>query len=156
MSVVKWIKRKPRLASLIGEPGGATVRAALDAVKVSLEPLREQCLGAVDEHISALEVLVAEGEPDDLLATLETVYARASGVLDAAGPFDLEDVCKAAWSLCELSDRYTRMGRGDWRAIEVHVQALRLLRRLPRDGVEARRSVLAGLAELLSVAPVAP
>ena len=155
MSVVKWIMRPPRLASLVRQSGGVTVGRALEAVPLHVEPLREQCLAAVDDHIAALEALVAEGEPEDRAAALKAVYGRAAGVLDAAGPFDLEDVCKAAWSLCELVDRYGRAGRADWRAVEVHVQALHLLRHMPAGAVAERRQLLAGLGEQLSAAATA-
>lgn len=154
MSVVQWIRKKPRLSTLIDQPGGVTVRKALNQAKVDLEPMRAEAMSLIDGHIKVLEALVVEGMGQDRAAYLRKLYEGGTGVLDSAGPFDLEDVCSAAYSLCELVDRYERTGvECDERAVAVHVQSLRLLVTMGSGTPEARLPVLEGLQRVLARVP---
>jgi hypothetical protein len=58
---------------------------------------------------------------------VDAVYEESSTVLDIAGLFNQRVLCDAAYSLCELTDRLRTLGRQDWQAIGVHVNALRLI-----------------------------
>ncbi len=155
MAVIQWIRKKPRLASLIEQPGGVSVRKALNEAVVVLEPMRKEALSLIDGHIKVLEALVEAGIGNDREGYLRQLYERATAVLDSAGPFDLEDVCAAAYSLCELVDRYERTGVAcDERAVAVHVRALRLLVTMGSGTPEARLPVLEGLQRVLARVPV--
>ncbi len=154
MSTVTFILKKPRLSTLVDQPGGTSTRSALKAVNEALEPLRAEGHARVGLAISELEAALAEADrtPRDALLTL--LYARATAVLDAAGPFGLDDLCRAAFSLCELADRYGRNDRPvDVRGVAVHVQALRLLHGSADMPAEARSAVLDGLARVLERLP---
>lgn len=152
MSVVKWIRKKSRLSQLINQPGGVTVRNALARAEENLAEMRDDCLTAIVEAVTSLEKML-EGKVTEPGPWLDEVYRLASSVLDASGPFGLEDVAAAAFSLCELADRLQSAGRCEKPWVEVHVRALRLLLQLPPEAVEGRRELLAGLERVLSKAP---
>ncbi len=152
MSVVKWIRKKSRLSQLIGQPGGVTVRSALAGAEENLSALRDDCIAAVVEAVTSLEQLM-ETEPADPIAWLEEAYRLSSSILDAAGPFGLDDVAAAAFSLCDLADRLANAGRLEKEWVAVHVRSLRLLLQLPADAAEGRREVLAGLERVTARAP---
>lgn len=152
MSVVKWIRKKSRLSQLIEQPGGMTMRRALEQAGDNVASLREECLAAVVEAVTALERLMDEPAADEG-AWLDEVYRLSANVLDVIGPFEMDDIASAAFSLCDLADRLRASGkcRRDW--VMVHVQALRLLLQLPADAAEGRREVLAGLERVTARAP---
>ena len=153
MGVVKWIMKKPRLSTLVDQAGGMSARSALKAADELLEPMREEGRERVEAAISGLEQSLAAPTPDRA-AYLATLYDQGSAVMDAAGPFGLDDLCKAAFSLCELVDRYTRIDRSvDPRGIQVHVQALRLLSTPGAVPPAARHTVLDGLNRVLDRVP---
>ena len=154
MGVVTWIRKKPRLSNLVDQPGGMSARSALKAVEELLEPMREEGRERVEASIAALESTLAASDGFDRAVLLSTLYAQATTVLDAAGPFGLDDLCSAAFSLCELSDRYSRIETPvDVRAVEVHVHALRLFNTSGALPDAARDAVLGGLARVLERLP---
>jgi hypothetical protein len=154
MGVVTWIRKKPRLSNLVDQPGGMSARSALKAVEELLEPMREEGRERVEASIAALEGTLAASDGLGRAVLLSTLYAQATTVLDAAGPFGLDDLCSAAFSLCELSDRYSRIETPvDVRAVEVHVQALRLFNTSGTLPDAARDAVLGGLARVLERLP---
>ncbi|MDO9223183.1 MAG: chemotaxis protein CheE [Caulobacter sp.] len=148
MTVVTWFRKRPRLASLIDSSGGMTVIKALRSAEANTAPLREEALAAVDGILTDLEALTAV-RPDEPAADLARVYVLSASLLDVAGPFGLEDMCKAAYSLCDLVDRQTRAGRCDMPPVQVHVASLRVLAQAGQSA-EARAQVLSGLELLLA------
>lgn len=154
MSVVTWIMKKPPLSALVDQPGGMSVRTGLKAASELLEPLREEGRQRVEAAIAALEQNLENSSNVGEAEALASVYRLSSAVLDAAGPFGLDDLCKAAFSLCELADRYSRGDMpADRRSLEVHVHALRLLSHPGATPPEARQVVLDGLAKVLERVP---
>lgn len=154
MGVVTWIRKKPRLSALVDQPGGISARSALKAVSELLEPMREEGRERVEASIRLLEQTMAASGELGREALLSTLYAQATAVLDSAGPFGLDDLCSAAFSLCELADRYGRLDTPvDPRAVEVHIQALRLFNTQHALPAAARRTVLDGLSHVLERVP---
>jgi hypothetical protein len=156
MSVVKWIQKKPRLASLIDQPGGVTLGKALDQANELLGDLKQESLQVVEAAVAQLEAMTKTA-PANPNAWLEEIYRLAAEVLKGVGPFGLEDMAKASFSLSELADRFREGGRCDLAPVQVHVQALRLLLasgdQLP---AVARQEILKGLDRVLALAPRVP
>ncbi|CAN1549879.1 hypothetical protein MCEMIH16_02126 [Caulobacteraceae bacterium] len=148
MTVVTWFRKRPRLASLIDASGGMTVIKALRTAETNTAPFRAEALAAVEVVLIELDALVA-GPPADPTVWLGRVYALSASLLDVAGPFDLEDMCKAACSLCDLVERQKQAGRCDLPTVRVHVAALRLLTQAGQPA-EARARILSGLESLLA------
>ncbi len=123
MSAVTIIRRVSNLSKMVGERGGKTVLAALRGAEAETAGLREEGRALLMEAIGVLEASLAE----PLSGTwLEGVYKTASAIIDICPP-DRPLLGKAAWSLCDLSDRQRRNGRIDLPPIAIHVNAIRTL-----------------------------
>lgn len=149
MSAVMWVTKKSRLSQLIDESGGTTALNALREAERQLAPLREAAMEAVEACILELEDMTLTPPAPGLEGFwLDEVYRAGGGLLDVAGPFGLEDMCSATYSLCELVDRQKRAERCDPATVRIHVSAIRLLAR-PDQAPEARTAVLDGLTRLV-------
>lgn len=149
MSVITWIQRKSRLSTLIDRPGGVSVGVALDRAARNLSTLRPESDEIIRRRLAELEDLAAPVEDAQRPLNLARAYAAASAVIDAASPFQRNDLCRAASGLCDLIDVGQTSGRFDWRVLTVHAQALRLLFNLPAEADAARAEVLANLQRVL-------
>ena len=152
MSVVKWIQKKPRLATMIDEPGGVTVGKALEQANELLGDLKAESLQVVEAAVVALEGMT-KAAPANPGPWLEEVYRLAAEVLKGVGPFDLDDLARASFSLSELADRFRESGRCELAPIQVHVQSLRLLLANDTLPAAARAEIINGLDRVLALAP---
>lgn len=148
MTVITHNKRRSRLTKLIDQPGGISVGVAIAQAQANLQALQEKSLSVIAHHINELSALVpAEG--DQAAYRLEQAYQASSAVIDAAGPFNMTDLCSAAAGLCDLIDAASKDRPFDWRIVTVHAQAMRLLMSLPADQHAARTQVLDSLKDVL-------
>lgn len=144
MSAVTIIRRVSNLSKMVGESGGRTVLAALRGAEAETASLREEGRAIVMEAIGQLEAALAAPVGD---AWLEGVYRASSCIIDVCPP-DLPALGKAAWSLCDLTDRQRQAGRLEVPPVAVHVSAIRSL-----SGdldVQAAAPLLLGLEALLA------
>lgn len=146
MSVVTWVRKKSRLASLINASGGVSVGVALRQAETNLAPMREQGMTVINDRLKEMTAIRHEDGPGD--ARVERVYRASSAILDAASPFEIPHVSKAAHNLCEIADNHRKGQPFDWRVVDVHVGAMTLLMSLPADATAARDQVLAGLYQV--------
>lgn len=142
---VTIIRRVSNLSKMIGESGGRTVMAALRGAETETASLREEGRALLREAIGALEAVLARPPGE---AWLNEIYAASAAVIDVCPP-DLQGLGKAAWSLCDLTDRQRRTGRAEVPPIAVHVAAIRTL---SQDDLDARTAapLLMGLEALLA------
>ena len=148
-TVITHNRRRSRLSSLIDQPGGISTRIALKQAAENLAELEEQSLALVEETIQKLADMAAPATVDEVYEKLNEAYGYSAGIIDAAGPFSREDLCRAATNLCDLLDGSPTDQMFDWRIITVHAQSFRLLLNLPRDADVPRQQVLASLQEVL-------
>ena len=148
-TVITHNRRRSRLSSLIDQPGGISTRIALKQATDNLASLESQSLSLVDETIQKLAAMTPPASVDEVSAKLNEAYACSAGIIDAAGPFAREDLCRAATNLCDLLDGSPADQMFDWRIITVHAQSFRLLLNLPAEADEARQQVLASLQDVL-------
>lgn len=143
MSVVRYHKPEPRLATLMRQPGGLPVAEALDRADANLGELKADFLVEIDARLTRIEAEAAASEAD--AAARERLYAEASSLVGAPSVAGLAGLDAALQSLCELVDGL-RVG-GEWKSepVAVHIQALRLLRVV--DQAEAA-AVLDGLRKV--------
>jgi hypothetical protein len=77
------------------------------------------------------------------------LYSYATRIIDSSAPVADLEIDRAAFHLCELVDRCTGLGRWDWPSVDVHIDALQLLRmdegNLP---AEARAQIFLGLKKI--------
>lgn len=149
MTVITHNRRRSRLSTLIDQPGGISAGVALAQAKANLAEMESRSRAVIEEQVAALAALQPAASPDDAGRVLDQAYDRSSAVIDAAGPFGLNDLCAAAANLCDLIDAAPEDRPFDWRIVTVHAQALRLLLTLPLEAAEARTQVLASLKDVL-------
>jgi len=151
MTVVTWTPRKSRLSKMIDTPGGVSVGVALAQARAHLAVLEPRSLERVAALIATLKSLVPPSAPIEIASRLEAAYQAASGVIDAAGPFERHDLCAAATSLCDVIDAIPPDTLLDWRIVQVHARAMELMLALPREATAERGKVLEGLAEVRAI-----
>lgn len=157
MTVITHARRKSNLSQMIDKPGGVSIGVALTQAQANIEAKRAEASAVVDAQIAALEAIAAPTSPAELATRLEEVYHAANAVIDAASPFELDDLCKGAAGLCDVIDAAQPGQPFDWRIVTVHARSLRLLQTLPVEEIDARNQVLESLRQILlrKVAPKA-
>jgi len=148
MSVVTWHPRKSRLSTLIDQPGGLSVGLALTQARANLAALQAESQAIVAARIADLVALPAP-TADTAQQALAEAYHLSSAVIDAAGPFERDDLCTAAAGLCDLIDAAPADRPFDWRIVTVHAQALQLILNLPPEASRERAEVLDNLRLVL-------
>lgn len=149
MTVVTHPRRKSNLAKMIDSAGGVSVGVALARARANIEAMRGRAMVIVDARISALEATPAPVGLEDTPARLDQVYRDATELIDATGPFELHDLCRAASGLCDLIGAVDPGEPFDWRIVIVHARSLRLLHSLPPEAVEERSRILRSLSEVI-------
>lgn len=149
MTIITHNRRRSRLSTLIDQPGGVSVGTALKRAHVNLAEYEARSRQVIEEQVSALAAMTPPSGPDEPSAALDKAYGRSSAVIDAAGPFEMRDICTAAANLCDLIDAAPEDQAFDWRIVTVHAQALRLLLTLPTEADDARAQVLESLKDVL-------
>jgi hypothetical protein len=135
---------------MIDKPGGLSVGVALAQARANLDTLQSKSQGIIVERIAELAALAAPAASDpDGQQRLTQAYHLSSAVIDAAGPFELYDLCAVAAGLCDLIDAAPADRPFDWRIVTVHAQSMQLILTLPPEAVDARAQVMASLKQVL-------
>lgn len=134
---------------MIDSAGGLSIGVALAQARANIEPMRAQALMVIDAGIGALEAVPAPTGPEDLPSRLDEAYRATTTLIDAAGPFELFDLCRAASGLCDLIGAIDPEEAFDWRIVTVHARSLRLLQTLPLEAAEERARILHSLSEVI-------
>lgn len=111
----------------------------------NLEFLRPRCLNLISDLIDDMVRLYGQSNRKGDEA-FEPLYALSARIIDVAAPVAELEIDRVAFSLCELVDRCEGQAQWDWPSIDVHIDALQLLRldagELPP---EAREKIFQGL-----------
>ncbi len=137
-----------KLRQKILKTGGMRAIEALAKGQEALDELREPSLAQIDGLIGEIIRVYGrsnrKGDEDFL-----ELYQLASRIIDCAAPVSELEIDRAAFHLCELVDRCTGLGRWDWPSVDVHIDALQLLRldegKLPEA---ARAQIFLGLKKI--------
>lgn len=150
MTVVLRQQRKSRLSAMIDQAGGLSVGVAVAQARANLETLQAKSQIIVAERIAELSGLAAPMANDPgSERTLAHAYHLSSAVIDAAGPFELHDLCAVAAGLCDLIDAAPADRPFDWRIVTVHAQSMQLILTLPPEDIDTRAEVLDSLRQVL-------
>ncbi|MBN8528864.1 MAG: chemotaxis protein CheE [Caulobacterales bacterium] len=150
MSVVRTIPRKSRLSTLVDQAGGLSVGAAKRRAQANLDVMKPKALEIIGARVEALANLAEPVTPEDALPTRIDAYRLSSEIIDAAGMFEMRDLCAAAKGLCDILDAVSPDDRLDWRIVTVHAQSMRLLMTLADDAQAERAAVTDHLRKVLS------
>lgn len=150
MTVIRTIPRKSRLSSLIDKPGGVSVGVARRQAQSNLDVMKPRAMALILERIEGLAAVPEPQRPDDALPARVDAYRLASEIIDAAGMFEMSDLCDAARGLCDLLDAAPEADDPfDWRVVDVHARSLKLLTTLAADATEERSAILEHLSRVV-------
>lgn len=149
MTVITHPRRKSNLARMIDSAGGVSVGVALALARANIETMRARALTVVDAQITVLEALPAPAAAEETPMRLDEAYRAATALIDAAGPFELFDLCRGAAGLCDLIGAIDPSEPFDWRIVTVHARSLRLLQMLPLEAAAERDRILESLHEVI-------
>lgn len=144
MSTVRTTFPENNFAKLVRKPGGVTLADALARAQANLDSIKDDSVAYVDGRLAEIDALLAGCESRLDEDRLRGAYDLANDVVGVAGVCGLGPVGEAAYSLCGLLDLFAQGGGWDDRAIAVHLDAFRLLRR-HGDEAEVAQTVLDGL-----------
>lgn len=150
MTVITHARKKSRLAKMIDSAGGISIGVALSRARENIAALRGRGQEEIARCIEELAAVPAPSDAEETLRGLQQVYRTANHLIDAAAPFELEELCAVAISLCDVADRLAGDPAPDWRIIDVHIQSLRLLNGLPDGAAAERREVLDHLSRMVA------
>jgi len=146
---VRKIRVRSRLAKLAVVGQGMNVRQALVNAEAAIEASRPPSLIELDRCLTEIHRTfgpTAHGRDD---CDLEGLYRLSSGIIDVSHALPSSGIDRAAWALCSLADGCSQRGVKDWPAIDVHVQAISLLRAVGASLPQAaKEAILEGLSKV--------
>jgi hypothetical protein len=151
---VRKFRPPNRLAAMIKDTGGILAKDAVAAAEAGVESLREASMAALDEALAEIERRFGKSAENRAGESFEALYHLASKVIDVSIFVADAGIDKAATSLCGLADSCAEARAWRWDAVDVHLNALKLLRavgaRLP---AEQRDAMLQGLYQVSHYRP---
>jgi hypothetical protein len=145
MSVMRKFRAPNRLSMLVRADGGMMAKDALAAADAALEPLRAESLAVLDAALAEIEARFGRSAAATRAGGVhQDLYTLALRIIDVSGFLPGSCVDQAAVSFCALVDNCAEAGVWRWDAVDVHINALRLLRTADLDP-EQRQAVIAGL-----------
>lgn len=151
---VRKFRPPNRLASMIKDRGGLLAKDAIAAAEAGVETLRESSMAALDEALSEIEEGFGKDAPDRASQSFDDLYLLASRIIDVSVFVADAGIDKAAMSLCGLADSCADAGGWRWDAVDVHINALKLLRAVGAElPVEQRDAMLQGLYQVSHYRP---
>lgn len=149
MSSVKKYAVKTKISSPEVRRGGIHVATALKRADAVLEELKPPCLESLHAEIATLVALHGPGGPRRSEADFDDIYLAALRVIDLSLFLPDSAVDEAARATCALVDLAQVRGVAPWDAIDVHIEAIRLLSTEGQAMPEAARTaIIEGLAKV--------
>ena len=145
MTESRNIKVKNRLGELMRQPGGRSAVEALRGAEKRLDKISDDLLRGLDRHIARMEAAAGKLGDSAQDKSVTEIYQAANDMIALAGLVGFNALDEVAHGLCELIDAFRAEDQWSEQAIRVHVDAVQLLRGLPKDDEAARERVLAGL-----------
>lgn len=129
--------------------GGFSAREAIRRSEAAVDTLREPCLASIDAAIGEIDQRFGPAAPERDQEDFETLYVLSTRIIDSSIVVRNSGLDDAARALCGLADLSGEIGRWDWPAVEVHVDALKMLRVAGEAMTkEQRRAVIDGLVKV--------
>lgn len=150
MTEARKIKIKNRLGDLMRQPGGRSVQEALQGAQKRMDKISDQVRSGLDQSIARMDAVAGRltSVPDD--AALTEIYRAANDMIAVAALVGFKSIDTVAHGLCDLIDVFRAESLWSEQAIRVHVDAVLLLRSLPKADEAGQGQVLAGLEQIWS------
>ena len=128
------------LAGLIHQPGGLTVKEAVQAAEAGMDELKPYAAAEIGKLVRDLLAVGAASLTTKDLATrstmLQDLYRLSNTIVGVAAPFGWKGLGVIAYSLCDLVDRLRSAGRWNAPALRIHLDGMRLMHETPREEAE--------------------
>lgn len=149
MKPVKMIRAPNRLRAAMAASGGFSVREAVRRSEAAVDTMREPCLAAIDAALAEIDQRFGAAAAGRDGEDYETLYVLATRIIDSSIVVRNSGLDDASRALCDLADLSSEIGRWDWPAVEVHVEALKMLRVAGEAMTkEQRRAIVEGLVKV--------
>lgn len=149
MSKPKTIKFETRLSKEGFKAGGISVDDALKRADASLESMRGPCEAAIDDALAQIDSRFGAAVAGRESARFDDLHRLAANIIDASIFARESGVDKAARALCELVGLCRARDAWDWVAVDLHINALRVLRAAgPNLGQAERQAMVEGLKQV--------
>lgn len=149
MSEARKFKVETRLAMHAFRPGGMTVADALRRADAALEVMRGPCIETIDGALVEIDQRYGAGAADRANEPFADLYSLSSKIIDASIFLPGTDLDKAARALCQLTALCQAQDAWDWVALDLHIDALKMLRANGAAlGEQARADVIKGLNQV--------
>jgi hypothetical protein len=146
------VRMRPRvntLAKMVNQPGGMRAEDALRKAEENLDTIKPVLAEEVEKNLASLLELLDAAATRPEKTVLDEAYLRSNQVAGMAGLSGMAPLGQAAFSLCELLDKLGVAERWSAEAVDVHLNAMRLLRRMP-EADKATAHILQGLREVVA------
>jgi hypothetical protein len=127
MTVVKKFKIRNRLRAALFDGGGKRIDDAVIDAEAGLETLAEACAGSIRDCIARIEADFGAGAAGREARSRDDLYRQSVLIIEACAPSAAASLAEAARNLCDLLDHCGETGRWDWPAVDIHINALKLL-----------------------------
>ena len=141
MTKARLFRVRSRLSKLAFSPGGITVGEALKRGDAVLETFHDANLDLTDQVLAHVEARFGSDAPDRQAEPLLDLYLLCLELIDLALATPELGLNKAAFLLCDFIDLSLDRGIVDWETIDLHLEAMRLLRH-SADQSEAQQDLL--------------
>lgn len=146
MSTARVFAVENKLAQIVNEPGGRTIEQSVRSAETRIESVRGSSLASLVEKVDQMTAFAAAGRVSGDAAAFKDIYDLSNAIFGIASTFELKALAEAAFSLCDLADCFRGGEPGNWPAIDVHVDGIRLLASLgDKAGVAGADTILEGL-----------
>jgi hypothetical protein len=147
--------RVPNNLAGITQNGGILLSEALANANQVMKDMRKPCLRTIDRLLAEINQrygpAVRRGDED-----FQALYELSARIIDVTGPVADLQIDRAAFSLCELVDRCAAQSVWDWPSVDVHFDALQLLRHAgPALKAAERKTIFDGLDRITDRLPAA-
>ncbi|MGD2133045.1 MAG: hypothetical protein PVI23_09640 [Maricaulaceae bacterium] len=126
MSNLKIYPPQKRLKKYVDAPGGKSIDELVKMADDKLEDHRPQAIAQIAQKIDELEGKLSALDPTAGEAAAKELHRYANEIYSEAGTFDLPDLSRVAYNLCELTANNAETIAEHLRALLAHVLAMRL------------------------------
>ncbi|WP_269715608.1 chemotaxis protein CheE [Caulobacter sp. NIBR2454] len=126
MSVARSFHVPNRLGAVMRRAGGIRANEAIARAEAGVEQFREESLKTIGEIMAQLDERFGPTAERDG-ADFEELYTLVLRMIDVSGFVTHTGLDRSAVSLCTLVDTMAERGRWRWPAVDVHLDAMRLL-----------------------------
>lgn len=147
MSEVRKLQIKSKISQVVLDGTGIRAGDAIAEAEDNVAILADSHIACIDEYLDQMATNFGRGKRSNV-TSLEPLYLLSTRILDVCGALPDSGLAEATRSLCDLID-LIGAGDPDWPSIDVHLDAMRLLRTQGSSFDQAQKaSVLVGLSDV--------